>query len=58
MSSLFPGVPRIKKDMKQIALENPSLTLGFLPVIGGAITTPMQLGEISRATVYESAADH
>ncbi len=58
MGKLFPGVPRLKKTPAQIATENPSLLLGFLPVIGGAITTPMQLSEINRATTYQSAADH
>ena len=57
-SPLYPGVKVMEKDPKQIAAENPSLLLGFLPVIGGAITTPMQLSEIHRATVYQSAAQH
>ncbi len=58
MVELFKGVPRLKKSPAQIAGENPSLWLGLLPVIGGAVTTPMQLGEINRATVYQSAAVH
>ena len=58
MGKLFPGVPRIKKSPETIAAENPSLWLGFLPVIGGAITTPMQIGEINRATEWQSAAHH
>src|SRR3989338_3813602 len=58
MGKLFPGVPRLKNDPKRIAALNPSLWLGFLPVIGGAITTPMQIGEIDRANDWQSAAHH
>ncbi len=58
MGQLFPGVKQVKKTPAQIAKENPSLWLGFLPVIGGAITTPLQLNEIGRATQWESAARH
>ncbi len=58
MGKLFPGVPRIKNAPNRIAVMNPSLWLGFLPVVGGAITTPMQLGEIDRANDWQSAAHH
>ncbi len=58
MGQLFPGVNQVKKTPAQIEQENPSLWLGFLPVIGGAITTPLQLNEIGRATQWESAARH
>lgn len=58
MGKLFPGVPRIKNDPARIARLNPSIWLGFLPVVGGAITTPMQLGEVDRANDWQSAAQH
>ncbi|MDP3742472.1 MAG: hypothetical protein Q8R15_04100 [Candidatus Micrarchaeota archaeon] len=58
MGKLFPGVPRIKNDPKRIAALNPSLWLGLLPVIGGLVTTPMQVNEIDRANDWQSAAHH
>ncbi len=58
MGELFPGVPKQKRSPQDIAKENPSIWLGFLPVIGGAITTPLQLREIATANQRRDAATH